>query len=285
MKINESLKNCLPPKVLQKVQDYPSLNEIRIRKNCPLCITQGNANLTTDCITGQEDIEYCVTRLCKNSVYAYFEFIKKGYIPFDSGCRVGVCGKAVTEKDSIINITEIWGLNIRLPTDDPAFPEDFLKHLPYSKGFLVFSPPNTGKTTLLKKAAVVSACPPYNKKTAVIDSNEELYSEKMHKGLPIDFYRGYPKYDAMDMAVRTMSPEIIICDEIGVKDSPAPFTECKNSGIALICSTHAGSLKELMARKNIISLHEAEVFEGYAGIFCKNGKRTYEYISRKEISY
>ena len=86
------------------------------------------------------------------------------------------------------------------------------------------------------------------------------------------------------MAIRTMSPEIIICDEIGIKDSPAPFIECKNSGIALICSTHAGSIDELMGRKNISTLHDAELFDGYLGIFYKNGKRTYEYLSRKEIS-
>ncbi len=281
--ISEKLLLCLPDVIREKTALYPRANEIRMRKNRPLCFTIDNKNLVTDCIVKETDIEYCVINLCKNSLHTYFEQIKQGYIPFDDGYRIGVCGDAVVEKSEIINISKINSLNIRIPTNDFVVPYDVLKNINADRGILIYSPANYGKTTLLKALTAYLSLPPNNKRISVIDCKKEIYSEKVHQKCSADFYSGYPKYQAIDMAIRTMSPEIIVCDEIGLEDDIASLIEAKNCGINLICTAHAKNTTELFERKNIARLHTNNVFYGYIGIFLESGKRIYKYQKREDL--
>jgi len=282
MTLDKSILNCLPKEIRSKLKEYNETNEIRIRKNCPLCLTVGKHNLVTSYVCTAEDVEYCISRLCKNSFYAYTEQIKQGYIPFDNGYRIGVCGRSVTKNDKITNIYDVQGINIRVPSSRLFFPDGLLDGIEAEKGIMIYSPPAYGKTSLLKAIIKNLSLPPKNKRLAVIDCKSELYTDEMHKGLPVDFYVGYPKYQAIDMAIRNMSPEIIVCDEIGLSDDVSPIIECKNCGVNVICSAHARDLDELRARPNIHSLHKLKIFNGYLGISYKNGNRFYKYDKRKE---
>lgn len=283
MTLDKNILECLPEEIRVKLMEYNEINEIRIRKNCPLCITVGKNNLVTTYVCTNEDIEFCISHLCKNSFYAYIEQIKQGYIPLENGYRVGICGRSVTENNIITNICDIQGINIRVPNTKLHYPDGLLDGIEAEKGIMVYSPPAYGKSSLLKAIIKNLSSPPKNKRIAVIDCKYELYSEDMHKGLPADFYVGYPKYQAIDMAIRNMSPEIIVCDEIGISDDVSPIIECKNCGVNVICSAHARDIGELKTRPNIQTLHKLKVFNGYLGISYKNGKRVYKYDMGKEI--
>ncbi len=283
MVLDSSVEKCLPTPVIDIIRNYNTVNEIRMRKNCPLALTVGNKNLICNYVTTRSDIEYSLSRFCKNSVYSYFDFINQGYIPFDNGYRIGVCGNAVLEKNNVINISEVKSLNIRIPCEEINIPTAFLKNLPYEKSLLVFSGPNIGKTTFLKNAAALLASPPFNKRVTVIDCKNEIHSNSIHHACPIDFFTNYPKYTAIDLAIRNMSPQILICDEIGLNDEIAPLIECRNSGVALICSAHASTTEELFRRENIKKLHKANVFGGYIGITQIDNTRHYSYINREDI--
>ena len=254
-----------------------------MRADRPLCLTVKGRNIVTDCFITSDDIKDSVAMLCKNSFYSYFDCIKNGYIPFDDGYRIGVCGHAVTEGDVITNITEISSLNVRIPTSSAAIPEELLKSLRYDRGILIYSKANAGKTTLLKFIASYLASPPLNKRVIVLDPKKELFSKELHGKLPIDFFIGYPKYKAMDIALKNMSPEVLICDEIGIEDDTAPFVECKNCGVSIICSAHASSIDELLARERIKLLAERNVFDDFVGIALESGARKYRYTKREEI--
>jgi len=282
MNIKKDIFECLPEGIKNKIIEYPYINEIRIRKNKPLCFAIGGKNYVSNYIVSEEEMQFCITKFCKNSVHKYFEDIKNGYIPYDFGYRIGVCGNAIVDKNTITNISEINCLNIRIPHDESSVDFDFLKNIPLDKGILIYSPPNYGKTTLLKQIIRLLSLPPHNKTLSVVDPKKELYSYDLHKNCPVDFFSGYPKKTAIDMAVRNMSPDIIVCDEIGLDDDTSSLIECKNSGVTLICSAHAKTLGELLQRKNIKNLHELNVFEGYIGISIKNNKRTYLYQKRED---
>ena len=77
---------------------------------------------------------------------------------------------------------------------------------------------------------------------------------------------------------------IIVCDEIGLNDDTNPLVECKNCGVDLVCTAHAGSITELLKRKNIKYLHEMNIFSGYIGISMRNKQRFYEYVKYEDIS-
>ncbi len=281
--INEKILNCLPPMIREKSLKYQVVNEIRMRKNSPLCFIVENRNIVTTHIVTDDEINFSVNCFCKNSLHTYFDNIKNGYIPFDDGCRIGVCGKAVTDGEKIINISEISSLNIRLPTKQPNIPEGLLRNIRGDKGVLIYSPPCYGKTTLLRQMISFYSSPPYNKKIAVIDSRNELVSEKMGEKNTFDVFSGYPKALAIDIAVRTMSPEIIVCDEIGLCDDTNALIECKNCGVNLICTAHAKNISELLMRKNIKILHDMKVFGGYLGISIRNSQRAYEYKKMEDV--
>ena len=61
---------------------------------------------------------------------------------------------------------------------------------------------------------------------------------------------------AMEQALRSMSPGIIICDEIGSEQDVRAVRQCVNSGVRLIATAHARSKDELLSRpalKRILS--------------------------------
>ncbi len=281
--INEKILTCLSPQIKEKILMYPTINEIRMRKNLPLCFTVGNNTVITDHIVSEGEIKFSVNAFCKNSVHTYFENIKNGFIPFDDGCRIGVCGKAVCEGNRIINISDISSLNIRLPSEKNDITDELIKNLRIDSGLLIYSPPCYGKTTLLRKIISFYSSPPYNKRIAVIDSRNELMFADDEVFPSVDVFSGYPKAIAIDIAVRVMSPEIIVCDEIGLNDDTNALMECRNCGVSLVCSAHAKSIQELMKRKNIRYLHDMNVFGGYVGISIKNRQRLYEYKRREDI--
>ncbi|MBR6682671.1 MAG: hypothetical protein IKL40_06780 [Clostridia bacterium] len=281
--INEKILGCFSPDIREIISKYPLINEIRMRKNSRLCFTVGNNNIITDHTVTEKEVQFSVNSFCKNSLHTYFDDIKKGFIPYDYGCRIGVCGKAVTEGGNVINISEITSLNVRLPAEKTYIPTELLKNLRIGNGLLVYSPPGYGKTTLLREIISFYSSPPYNKRIVVIDSRNELSFGNEEALSTVDVFSGYPKAIAIDIAVRTMSPEIVVCDEIGLNDDTNALVECKNCGVVLICSAHAKSITELLCRKNIKLMHNMHVFGGYLGINLKNRQRTYDYKKWEDI--
>ena len=64
----------------------------------------------------------------------------------------------------------------------------------------------------------------------------------------------------MEQAIRAMSPEYLICDELGGDDTEA-IRECVRSGVAVIATVHARDADELKARKALRELLETGAFE------------------------
>lgn len=283
MNANQEILKCLPCAVLEKIKEIKKISEIRIYASKNLCLKIDNKLIVTDVVVSSEELDLCIKKLCKYSIYAYSDSIKQGYIPLENGYRVGVCGKAIIDKGNIINISQIKSINIRIPTDDYYVPQSFLEQIGETKGILVYSSVNTGKTTFLKAIISYFSSPEKNKTISVIDCKNELYSPQKHKNSPVDFFSEYPKYEAINIAIANMSPDLIVCDEIGINDDTSTLIEAKNCGIDLICSAHASSINELLSRKNISILHQLNVFGGYVGISIKNGKRMFEFTERKDI--
>jgi stage III sporulation protein AA len=128
-------------------------------------------------------------------------------------------------------------------------------------GTLVYSPPAMGKTTFLRSAAYLLAegrnIRPY--RVGIVDERCEIYIRGIADGL-IDVVTNCPKAYAIELLCRTMSPEVIICDEIGSGEQDAVIN-AQNTGVHLIASAHGDSIAGLRRRPFINKMLEAGLFD------------------------
>ena len=70
----------------------------------------------------------------------------------------------------------------------------------------------------------------------------------------------------IEIATRTLSPEVIFCDEIGSADEARAILSAQNSGVPLIATAHAENREMLLRRPNIRTLYDNGIFRYYIGL-------------------
>ncbi len=241
------------------------ISEIRLRVCGDSSVTALGENISLGVSVSAGEIAECVTSFCRGSVYAHMDTIRSGYICTRDGLRVGVCGTLAADGRAVSEITSV---NIRIAHIIRGVCERLLKlcyEAPRIKSLLIYSPPGIGKTTVLRELASRLGGE-LSRRVALIDTRGELYIEKMFSGTMCDVLSGYPRAKGIEIATRTLSPEVIICDELGDIEEATQLLSAQNTGVPIIASAHASDLKGLLSRPNIRMLHEAGIFSGYVGL-------------------
>ena len=144
-------------------------------------------------------------------------------------------------------VQQITALCIRIPHRYPEAGREICRLLAereFRDSVLVYSAPGRGKTTLLREIAAGLANPPEPKRVAVVDTRYEL-GTGLETVCMLDLLSGYPRSIGMEIALRTLAPEYIICDEIASEGDRQALLACADSGICICASVHAGSPEEL----------------------------------------
>ena len=259
----EQILSLIPPQAADSVRSFGENNicEIRLRAGRPVTVTTPSANVALKAVCSAREITATVDRMCGGSLHAYEETIRNGYIPLPGGCRAGVCGTF-----SGAGISDITSVCIRLPRDARGTGMSLCRRIIQSDGgMLIYSPPGEGKTTLLRDIAATLSAPPYLKRVAVIDTRREIFREEAFSRSFADIYSGCPKAQGIEIATRTMSPQYIICDELGAEEAESVLA-VQNCGVPLIATAHAAALEGLMRREAFVKLRRAGVFGTYVGI-------------------
>lgn len=273
MKTGEILKSHLPSCLYCLYENTPGLEEIRMRKGCQVLIKDQSGIRSTALIFTEELMAETLVLLTSHSYYMHTDTIREGYISLEGGIRVGVVGTAVTDEESIISVNDISFLSIRIPRAVSGAADPLIGRMSekaFKEGALIYSLPGVGKTTVLREFARFTAGK-LLLSTALIDTRNEL-STGLDDCPALSVYRSYPKAMAVEIAIRTACPEIVILDEIGEKESRALIGTAP-SGIPIVASAHAKCMEDLKARPGIGELINAGVF----GIFCRltrTGKKT-----------
>lgn len=246
------------------------IDEIRLRAGRPVSLTTQKGNLFIDAqsrVCRQSDavsatiseVSECVARLTRSSVYAYEECIKSGFIPLPDGSRAGVCGETVCTGGAIKSVKLIDSVSLRVSRFIPDAARGVCAALRRELlGTLVYSPPGGGKTTFLRSAAYLLSTGKEALRVGVADEREELVTPEMSACI-IDRVSGCPKALAVEILTRTMSPQVIICDEIGAGGAEE-LLAAANSGVCIIASCHGADIKEIMSRPQIALLIKNGVF-------------------------
>lgn len=245
-----------------------AIQEIRLRAEKPLALTDGTSAMFTD---GKGRILYSMSsnaliatrrhlydtfrRLCGYSVYSCQNDIKNGFITVQGGHRVGLCGTAVVSEGKITAVNEISSLNIRISRQIPGVSQGLLQKLtPMNGGLLLAGVPSSGKTTLLRDLARSLSLGLNCKmmRTVVIDERGELsgtFRGSAYNDLGLcDIMNGYPKGEGIIHAIRALSPQVIVCDELGTEEDCRAVAQGFHAGAWIVASIHAGSLEELQRR-------------------------------------
>lgn len=261
--MTEEIIKCLPKRISEQLikYDVSSINEIRLAVNRPITLTVGEKSVLLGDTVSNEEMTVTVSEFCRGSLHSFEKTMAEGYIPLGNGCRVGVCGKY-----SEGSITEITSVVIRIPRSIYGIGDGLCKRIiSRGGGMLLYSPPGVGKTTLLRDIASTLSSPPYLKRVSIIDSRNEIFRPDAFRRSIADIYNSYPKSIGIELAVRTMSPEFIVCDELGSSEADSVLAT-QSFGVPLIASAHAPSLDSLLSRKVFKDLDECGIFSTYVGV-------------------
>lgn len=254
------------------------IREIRIRRGGACSIRFGKEDIRLFSTVSTEEMELTVDRLTRGALYAHRDSIAEGFISLPRGIRVGICGTAAYDGGGLVGISNMTSLLFRIPAGECDFADE-LYNIFSSKnysGMLIYSPPGVGKTTAIRSLAGKLGSGKAAKKVVVIDERCEL-DEFDYIGCEVDILKGYKKPIGIEIATRTMSPDVIMIDEIGVSDSEAILGTLR-CGIPIVATAHAGSRDELLSKTSLRQLYECSVFDVAVGIYYING----EYLLRAE---
>ncbi len=242
------------------------LEEIRLRLGKFSEYRTNGKSLRGRYIPDRTAMDEALFKLCGGSVYSHGDTLCKGYIRGEGGVRVGVIGHAVCRGEEITAIQNITSLNIRLPTKlhrlsgiGTPYPELAEAAL---NGLLICSPPGIGKTTALRYTA--RALAGRGHRVSVIDSRGELSFGLEAPGLTADILDGYPRGKGIEIAIRTLCPDIIVCDEIGNHEDCRALMSAVGAGVAVLATAHAASAEEVQRRSEIAELCRMRVFRQMA---------------------
>jgi len=288
----EQIISFVPQVVREIIDRYPGqlwdeLEEIRLRLGRPLTLhgRKGKMFLSTQgynvspeaayCPDG-EDLERALHLISSSSLYAFEQELRCGYITIPGGHRVGLCGQAVLEQGRVVRLKHITALNYRVAREIVGAAKPYVRYfVDYRRRrvrhALIISPPRCGKTTFLRDLARCLSDGAAELgfsgfQVGIVDERSELAGSfqgqpQLNVGRCTDVLDACPKAEGMMMLLRSMAPQVIITDEIGLEEDVRAVEEVSCAGVTIIATVHAGSLEELRSRPGLRRLLEMHMIE------------------------
>lgn len=263
------------------------LEEIRIRERRPLeVIARGESRFVTPkgmladshmeaYQPTREDCLQLLDLLTNHSVYSFEEELRRGFVTVAGGHRVGLAGRTVLEHGHVKHFRDITGFNIRIARECK---DAGIVILPYLLDIpagtihhtLVVSPPLQGKTTLIRDLCRLLSYGDWRAKrgfkVGIVDERSEIAA--CVKGVPAfdvgprtDVLDGCPKAEGMMMMIRSMSPDVLVVDEIGRSEDAYAIHEALHAGIRVIATAHGAGLEDAQKRPIMRQLLADRVFQ------------------------
>ena len=245
------------------------VEELRLYANRFAVVRSGGQTHPIGVILEDHQLRDILQMMCGGSLYAYTDTIRQGYLSLEGGIRVGICGHAAIEGGQVIGVSTVTGMVIRIPHAAQVDATPIIEKLRASDGgggMLIFAPPGVGKTTLLRAIARQAAKDPHGRHTVVVDTREELKYGLEGIDLRLHILSGYPRDLGIEIAVRSLGAELILCDEIGSPEDARAILSVANCGVPLIATAHAATPEELLSRPPIRALHDAAIFASYVSL-------------------
>lgn len=288
--------HLLPLELKKLLENLPAevkgtLEEIRIRENRPLEIAyhdgfrfiapDGAMKLQADGAfkPTAEQCRKLLERITNYSLYAMEEELRRGYITVSGGHRIGLAGRTVLDGGVVRGIRDIGGFNIRIAREVIGAAVHLLPKLMNAArstigSTLLLAPPQQGKTTLIRDiarmlsyglSAGADRTMQAGKKVGIVDERSEIAA--CVRGIPTfdigprtDVMDACPKAEGMMMLLRSMSPDVLIVDEIGRPEDADAIREASHAGVSVVATAHAYDVQDALGRPELYKLIKEGAF-------------------------
>ena len=277
------LPPCLRTEVLNLPEDETDkAEEIRLRAGrAPALVISGQELeiLPAHRITASE-LQLVLEIATRASAHTYADSIRQGFVTAEGGCRVGLCGTAVTEENRISNIRRLSSLCVRIPREKRGCADEVFKALTKGgfKSTLIVSPPGAGKTTLLRE--LIRLMSDSGTRVSLVDERSEVAGTFEGQpcfdvGLRTDVLTGAPKGEGIFLLLRAMAPQLIAFDEITSPEDIEAAETAANCGVSLLATAHGAGISDLTERALYKKLLDKRIFERAVIIENIRGRRSY----------
>lgn len=291
------------------VRKLAGLQEIRLRAGRPVILYGAGREFFLDpggdltecredalCVDRQA-LEAVLKTVCQDSLYAFEDEIRQGFLTVAGGHRVGISGQAVLDENGRIRtIKNISFLNIRIARQvrDAA---DQILPLVYDRGellnTLILAPPGGGKTTLLRELIrQVSDGNAFGtgRTVGVVDERSELAGSFLgvpqnDLGIRTDVLDACPKKAGMLLLLRAMSPGVIAIDELGNREEMEVLHQTAACGCRILATAHGNTPADVERRFGISARELKAIFQIVIRLRREAGRFLAEPVWGKENAY
>ena len=290
----DEIYKILPKEISNIVKQYlqeDAVQEIRIKSGKPVILNLSYGEKVLDYRTTSEDLKFMMAKVSNYSLYAFEEEIKQGYITLKGGHRVGLAGECVISNGEVRTIKNISSLNIRICREIIGSSNKIMNLITNNNrvyNTLIVSPPKCGKTTILRDIAKNISNGMYKinlsgKKVTIVDERSEIAAcyngvPQMNVGIRTDILDNCLKKSGMIMAIRSLSPEVLICDEIGTKGDLEALNMAFNSGVNVIVTVHGYDIADVYGRAVFKDLIDNCILERIILLSNRKGDGTIEKV-------
>lgn len=265
-------------------QERSSVREIRLRFGQPPALVMGDGpyffnrdNRLSKKLpafperVSREELLEILRRVCGYSLQSCQPELAQGYYTLPGGHRVGIAGTVSAANGKINALWQPLSLNFRIARQMPGAAGNLPEKLYGGEkvpSVLIAGVPASGKTTLLRDLIRRLSSGETGRffQIAAVDERGELGGGReqgtgLNVGPCTDLLTGYPKGAGMEIALRTLSPDILACDEIGGPGEAQALLSNGGAGVPLLATAHGETAEQIFRRPFLRPLLEAGIFD------------------------
>ena len=267
------LTHCLPKAAARPLNALPegSLREIRVRAGQSIRLSTRHGETICPCEPTPQQVAQMAEALCEHALYARAEEQRSGFVTLRGGHRMGLCGRVICQGQSIRALRDISSFCIRIAGQWRGAADGLIGQLTDENGFcrstLIVGLPGMGKTTLLRDS--LRRLSEAGRRVCVVDERSEIAA--MCDGLPqlevgpcTDVLDGCGKEAGLRWLLRSLSPEVLVTDELSDTLDAQAALEAIRSGVSMLATVHGRDLDSVCGRNTLYPLIRDRAFERYA---------------------